>query len=62
MKTTMMEVDASLKNDEMIDMSKADKEALHLPIKKQRNRHNFGPLDLWKLQKKHKSLGSSVRW
>lgn len=24
--------------------------------------YNFGIIDLWRMQKKHKTLGSSIRW
>jgi hypothetical protein len=31
-------------------------------LKKTSHAHTFGMIDLWRLQKKHKSLGSSTKW
>ncbi len=30
--------------------------------KKTSNAHTFGMIDLWRLHKKHKTLGSSTKW
>ena len=35
--------------------------ALH-SVERQSPKAVFGTLDLWKMQKKHKTLGSSIRW
>ncbi|MBP9097967.1 MAG: hypothetical protein KBF74_04065 [Ferruginibacter sp.] len=31
-------------------------------VERQSPKAVFGTLDLWKMQKKHKTLGSSIRW
>lgn len=62
MKTDMSGISALMPKDDMKTTLKETKETNESRNKQNRGSHNFGHLDLWRMQKKHKSLGSSIRW
>lgn len=62
MKTDMNGIVSPIIKDELKDLLKETKETLATDVKSSKNKPGFGPIDLWRMQKKHKTLGSSVRW
>ncbi len=63
MKTNMHHTVVSLDKDELKELLKETKETIATTHRKSNSgNHTFGPIDLWRMQKKHKTLGSSTRW
>ncbi|MBS1733983.1 MAG: hypothetical protein JST02_11865 [Bacteroidetes bacterium] len=63
MKTTNESIIASVNREAMKELLDETKETLAPEfLKEKRSNHSFSVVDLWRMQKKHKTLGSSTRW
>ncbi len=63
MKTNSGVVSNTLQKDELNELLKETKETLATGIlTSNRSARKFGIVDLWRMQKKHRTLGSSTKW
>jgi len=62
MKTTNKGIIQPINKDEMNELLKETEEKIATGFTKKTGSGTFGIVDLWRMQKKHKTLGSSTRW
>lgn len=63
MKTNNGVIPEPLNQDELTELMKQTPETVAKDmLKNKKNKNSFGLVDLWRMQKKHKTLGSSTRW